>query len=63
MKLIIEIDLDASDLQEGEVDDFLKESEEASSLRVEVGREIEEGSSAMRIVDVASSYFKVRTEP
>ena len=62
MKLIIEIDVDSSDFDEMDADTLVKESKrKGACVRVEVGSPLGD-KGVSRFFDLASEYFKVRTE-
>ena len=64
MKLIIELDVDASDFSPEDAQRFVDEAYEATGISVEVGRPIDDGHSdgPYRTDSLSTEYFKVRTE-
>jgi hypothetical protein len=61
MKLIIEIDVDASDFTEDDAAKFVEEAELATGLSVEVGRPIsDEDLEVARMYTLGTEYFKCR---
>jgi hypothetical protein len=63
MKLIIEIDVDGSDFEEGDVDVLIKESQnDRSSIGVEIGTPVEGEEGVFRFCRVSTSYYTIRKE-
>ena len=62
MKLIIELDVNASDFSEEEAKRFLLEAVDATGISVEVGRPIDDDHSdgPFRTDSLSTEYFKVR---
>lgn len=64
MKLIIELDVDASDFSDEDAETFLSEGNDASGITVEVSRLIDydDAEGAYRTYSMSTEYFKVRIE-
>lgn len=62
MKLIIELDVNASDFSEQDAELFIREAEEATGINLEVGRPISEELEVFRQYSLSTEYFKVRLE-
>lgn len=61
MKLIIEIDVDSSDMEESDADLLIQESKrEGAGVMIQIGSAIsEEESEVARVVSLSSEYFTV----
>lgn len=65
MKLVIELDIDASDFSLEDAQRLAEEARDATGISVEVGRPIDDEHSdgPYRIDSLHTEYFKVRLEP
>lgn len=60
VKLIVEIDVESSDLEEADIDELIREAQRGgSSITVEVGSAIEGERSVYRASHIVSEYFKL----
>ena len=64
MKLVIELDVDASDFSDEDAQRFLNEAKEATGISVEVGRPIDDDNTdgPFRTDSLSTEYFKVRLD-
>jgi hypothetical protein len=63
IKLIIEIELEANDLEEADFENFVREAKKAEALNMEVGRSLnEKHSHIVRMFQLSAENFTARLE-
>jgi hypothetical protein len=62
LKLIIEIPLEANDLQEEDFSTIVREAVDASGIHVMVGRPINDETMVSRTFELSAENFSVRVE-